>query len=80
MAEPKKRITSSRSGKRKSQIILKTKSLTICPTCKEPNIPHRVCASCGYYKGEDILKLSQKAKAKEERRKAREDEEKAEVK
>ena len=27
-----------------------------CPNCNEPTIPHRVCASCGYYKGKSIEK------------------------
>lgn len=76
MAEPKKRMTSSRSGKRRSHLILKTKKLALCPRCKNPILPHHVCPLCGYYKGSDILKLEAKSKAKEGRRKAREEAEK----
>lgn len=77
MAEPKKRLTSARSGARRSHIKAKKTSLANCPKCQAPSIPHRACANCGFYKGADILKLEEKARAKEERRKIREDEEQA---
>lgn len=73
MAEPKKRLTSSRSGKRRSHLRLRLKSLSICPKCKSQNLPHRVCQTCGFYRGSDLLKIQEKTKAKEERRKAREE-------
>lgn len=69
MAEPKKRLTSSRSGKRRSHLKLTTPILMTCPKCKSSNLSHRVCSNCGYYKGVDLLKLAEKARAKEERRK-----------
>lgn len=77
MAEPKKRLTSARSGARRSHIKAKKISLANCPKCKFPLVPHRVCQNCGFYKGNDILKLEEKARAKEERRKTREAEESA---
>jgi large subunit ribosomal protein L32 len=26
-----------------------------CPKCKEPVLPHRVCKSCGTYKGREVV-------------------------
>jgi large subunit ribosomal protein L32 len=78
MAEPKKRLTSTRSGNRRSHLGPETKSQAICSHCKSPVTPHQVCKVCGFYKGQDVLKLEEKAKAKEDRRKAREKEEEAE--
>lgn len=78
MAEPKKRHSSTRSGNRRSHLAKKTKALNVCPQCKSPVVLHQVCKKCGFYKGEDILKLEEKAKAKEERRKEREKEESGE--
>ena len=78
MAEPKKRLTSTRTGQRRSHWHLKIKTLAICPRCKERYISHRVCPNCGFYGNTDVLKLADKAKAKEERRKVREEEEKLE--
>lgn len=75
MAEPKKRLTSSRSGARRSHLFSRTVKLTNCPKCQSMIPSHQVCKLCGYYKDEDILKLDEKSKAKEDRRKARDDEE-----
>ena len=31
-----------------------------CPKCGEYNLNHRVCASCGYYNGEEIIHVEEK--------------------
>lgn len=60
MAMPKKRMTSARSGNRRSHLALKNISLTRCTNCHVVIVPHRVCYNCGYYKGEKILKFKEK--------------------
>ncbi len=70
MAEPKKRLTSARSGARRSHIRLKSLILSSCPKCQEAKLPHQVCPNCGFYRGVDFLRLEEKARQKEERRKA----------
>lgn len=80
MAEPKKRLTSARSGKRRSHLKPVHVSLGVCAKCKNPVRTHHVCPNCGYYKGTDVLNLEGKARAKDERRKAREAEENPEEK
>lgn len=57
MAEPKKRMTSTRSGNRQSHDALKTKPFVICAHCKKAIRPHTVCANCGFYKNKKILAL-----------------------
>lgn len=74
MAEPKKRLTSSRSGKRRAHLALTSKKLATCPKCKSAVSSHRICPNCGYYRNVDLLKLEEKSKAKDARRKAREEE------
>lgn len=27
-----------------------------CPNCSAPTVPHRVCPSCGHYKGKAVVK------------------------
>lgn len=71
MAEPKKRLTSARSGNRRSHLYQRKILLADCPKCHESVISHRACPNCGFYRQNDILKLAQKAKIKEEKRKAR---------
>ena len=69
MAEPKKRLTSARSGNRRSHLAAKPVKLSKCAKCNEPIIPHRVCKVCGFYKGNDILELERYEREKAERRK-----------
>lgn len=57
MAEPKKRLTSHRSGNRQSQDKLEKLSLAICTQCKELKKPHEVCRFCGFYKEEEVIKV-----------------------
>ena len=30
-------------------------NLIPCPSCSAPTLPHRVCGSCGSYKGKQVL-------------------------
>lgn len=80
MAEPKKRLTSTRSGNRRSHLALKAKSLSTCPKCKQAIASHKVCLVCGFYNGIDVLKLDEKSKAKDERKKAAQEQEESDSK
>ncbi len=55
MAMPKKQMTSTRSGNRRSQIGLKRPATTTCSHCQTITKPHTVCAKCGYYRGKKII-------------------------
>lgn len=57
MAEPKKRLTSTRSGNRQSHNALKTNSYGRCSNCKQTVEGHSICQNCGYYKGKKVLDL-----------------------
>lgn len=57
MAMPKKRMTSTRSGNRRSHLAKKAKQLGKCPKCKSAILSHRVCPVCGTYKGREIIKV-----------------------
>jgi len=65
MAEPKKRLTQTRSGARRSHLALVKKYLGKCPRCKESVLSHHVCPNCGTYKGEKIIKLEKDKKKKD---------------
>jgi len=80
MAEPKKRLTSARSGARRSHLYKKNRDTTKCPKCHSFILPHHICQTCGFYKGKDILNLEAKSAAKEKRRKERQAEENEESK
>lgn len=52
MAVPKKKMTSTRTGNRRSHLALKKLNLVKCSKCEEMKKPHYVCPNCGTY-GED---------------------------
>ena len=66
MANPKRRHSNTRTRTRRAHDFIKTKSLSACSNCGAKIIPHRICLSCGYYKGKQVITL----KSKEKERKA----------
>jgi large subunit ribosomal protein L32 len=60
MPQPKKRLTSTRSGNRRSHLALTVKSVVRCSHCSEPHLPHTVCLACGYYRGKLVLPKAKK--------------------
>ncbi len=55
MALPKRRHSKARRDKRRSSHKLARPTSVTCANCGQPKRPHRVCNSCGYYKGEEVL-------------------------
>jgi len=62
MALPKRRHSSSRQGKRRGEQKVHVPSISMCPNCKSPRLPHRVCSICGYYKGRQVIQIKKKEK------------------
>jgi len=72
MSVPTQRHTKSRKRKRRATKKTSSPTLTICPKCKRPVLPHRACSFCGTYQGKEVLKIrlkksERKARAKEEK-------------
>lgn len=57
MALPKRRHSHSRTRKRRSHDGLKAPGMSVCADCGEPKQPHRLCGSCGKYKGRSVYNL-----------------------
>lgn len=53
-------------------IFAKKPTLTLCPKCGRPVLPHTVCQSCGYYKGEEIIDVLKKLTKKERKKREKE--------
>ena len=58
MAVPKKKTSKSRKNMRRAHDFLTTQSVSSCPQCKSPKLPHRDCPTCGTYKGKEVIDLS----------------------
>ena len=58
MAVPKRKVSKARRDKRRSNVWkIELPGMTKCPKCGEFVKTHRVCKSCGYYKGQEVLKV-----------------------
>ncbi|WP_461204456.1 50S ribosomal protein L32 [Clostridium sp. DL1XJH146] len=58
MAHPKHKTSKSRRDKRRAQNFkLSAPGIVECPQCHEMKLAHRICDSCGYYKGKEVLNV-----------------------
>ncbi len=64
MPLPKQRHSKARGRKRRTHWKLAGINFSSCPQCKQPKVPHRVCAVCGYYGGKQVMEVAVKAKKK----------------
>jgi large subunit ribosomal protein L32 len=57
MAVPKRKVSHARKMKRRSSVwkLETPTNLVKCPQCGEVNLAYRVCKSCGYYKGVEVV-------------------------
>jgi large subunit ribosomal protein L32 len=59
MPLPKRRHSGTRRDKRRSHDAISLPASSYCPNCQEPKLPHRICKSCGYYDGKEVIKVSE---------------------
>ena len=56
MAVPKCKVSKARRDKRRgSNWKLSAPSVSVCPKCGEPVMPHRACKACGTYNGRQVV-------------------------
>lgn len=58
MAEPKKKISKTRTRRRRAGFKAEAIHLVVCQNCAAQIQPHRVCATCGFYKGAQVQKTA----------------------
>jgi len=51
MAVPKRKTSKARRDKRRATHKLEPTTIVACGACGSPKLPHRVCPSCGTYRG-----------------------------
>lgn len=60
MAVPKRRTSASkRDMRRAANDKIVAPNVIPCANCGEPTLPHRVCPSCGHYKGKEVVKMAE---------------------
>ncbi len=55
MALPKRRISKARGRRRRTHWKLTAPNVVECTQCHQPKLPHHICPSCGYYKGDQVI-------------------------
>ena len=58
MPLPKRKHSKTVQRLRRTHYHLDAPQPTVCPSCGEAVAPHNACASCGKYRGRQILKAS----------------------
>ncbi|HKG48351.1 MAG TPA: 50S ribosomal protein L32 [Pyrinomonadaceae bacterium] len=59
MPNPKRRHSKARRDKRRAHDALRAPQTNLCPNCREPRMPHRVCPKCGFYNGREVVQVEQ---------------------
>ena len=59
MAVPARKVSKTRARTRRAHMALTAKGVTKCPSCGTIVRSHRVCKSCGEYKGKEVVKKSE---------------------
>ena len=57
MAVPKRRMSKARKRSRRSQHSGAGMATQPCPRCSSPKLAHRVCDTCGYYRGKKLVEV-----------------------
>jgi len=55
MANPKRKFSKARTGKRRSMWKIDSVNVSVCPQCQQAKQSHRLCPKCGYYRGKEII-------------------------
>lgn len=59
MAVPKRRQSKQRRRKRRGAQKAAMPTVNACPKCGDPKQPHRVCPTCGYYGGKQVVEVEE---------------------
>ncbi|NLB60458.1 MAG: 50S ribosomal protein L32 [Lentisphaerae bacterium] len=60
MAVPKRKQSKSRVRSRKRSHKITLPAARPCPHCSKPQLPHRACGACGYYRGRQVMAAAAK--------------------
>jgi len=59
MAVPKRRVSKQRKRKRRGSMKAPIPTVNRCAKCGDPKMPHRVCPTCGVYRGQQVFEVEE---------------------
>lgn len=60
MPVPFRRTSKTKKRMRRTHLKKVAAGYVACPNCGEPIRSHRACPKCGFYKGKEVIKVSDK--------------------
>lgn len=60
MGLTKRRFSKARTASRRAGFRAQPVTLVDCPQCHARMVPHRVCPTCGYYAGRQVMQIKTK--------------------
>ena len=57
---PPRRISKTRKRKRRTHFKLDVPGMMLCSNCGEVKLSHHICKACGFYDGQQVLKIEKK--------------------
>lgn len=64
MPNPKRRHSNMRRDQRRTHYVAVAPTVSTCPSCNAPVLSHRVCGSCGFYKGQQVMEVKDRTTRK----------------
>jgi large subunit ribosomal protein L32 len=61
MGLPKRKTSHSKRNQRRAHDALPVLQTAACSNCGDPVLPHRICATCGYYRGRQVIAVADEA-------------------
>ena len=61
MPTPKFRKSKSKVRQRRAHDALTVATVSFCPNCGDSKRPHLVCASCGHYRGKQVMEPTKRS-------------------
>ncbi|MFN8442206.1 MAG: 50S ribosomal protein L32 [Caldilineaceae bacterium] len=55
---PKRKLSKGKKHRRRSHDAIGVPKLVQCSNCNSRMLPHRVCPSCGYYRGRQVVEVA----------------------
>ena len=62
MALPKGKVSKARKHSRRANWKLEQPAIVECPRCHKMKLDHHVCKFCGYYNGQEVIKMDTEKK------------------
>ena len=59
MAVPKSKTSKAKRDQRRGHDALAEPTRSLCPQCSAPKLPHRICPSCGWYRGRMVIETDE---------------------